>query len=292
MNRQQACLAIRGLIVPILLALAAHSAQAENDLSGEWGTVYFEDYPERLPGPEAGDYLGLPINDAARLRGESWSASLITVPEHQCTPHPAPYVLRGPSNMTIYKDLDIPTQRVTAYHFSIEVGPYRVVYMDGRPHPVENTRHTWEGFSTGKWERNVLVVTTTHLKAGYIRRNGIPHSDQTTLLEYFTRYGNYLTYVSIVNDPVYLTEPLVRSTNWILSPGNRLRPAPCRIAIEIVRPAGEIPHYYPGENDILADFGNKFGLPPSATRGGAVTMYPEFALQLEGLSPGAGAGKK
>src|SRR6266545_1140800 len=46
---------------------------------------------ERGGGPEVGEYQGLPINDADRLRADSWSASLWTVPEHQCIPHPADY---------------------------------------------------------------------------------------------------------------------------------------------------------------------------------------------------------
>ena len=57
---------------------------AEVDLSGEWGPRYHEDQPERLPGPAIGEYHGLPINDAARLRAESWDPSLLTLLEHPC----------------------------------------------------------------------------------------------------------------------------------------------------------------------------------------------------------------
>ena len=55
--------------------------------------------------------------------------------------------------------------------------------MDGRAHPPENARHTYEGFSTGGWEGNKLVVETSHLKAGFIRRNGIAHSDRARMTE-------------------------------------------------------------------------------------------------------------
>ncbi len=51
------------------------------------------------------------------------------------------------------------------------------IYMDGRPHPSENAPHTWQGFSTGEWEGDMLKVTTTHLKEGWIRRNGLPRSE-------------------------------------------------------------------------------------------------------------------
>ena len=44
---------------------------AQVDLSGNWGAMFLEDQPERIPGPELGDYLGLPITDANRLRARA-----------------------------------------------------------------------------------------------------------------------------------------------------------------------------------------------------------------------------
>ena len=78
--------------------IAVVPAMAQVDLAGEWNPRFHEDQPERIPGPEIGDYLGLPINDAARLRADSWDASLLTMPEHQCKPHPSDYGMRGPAN--------------------------------------------------------------------------------------------------------------------------------------------------------------------------------------------------
>jgi hypothetical protein len=65
-------------MVFLALSLLASTGFAQVDLTGEWGARYHEDQPERIPGPEIGDYLGLPINDAARLRADSWDASLLT----------------------------------------------------------------------------------------------------------------------------------------------------------------------------------------------------------------------
>src|SRR5881296_1620244 len=87
-------------------ASAQVTANQGLDLSGEWAPRFHEDQPERIPGPEIGDYLGLPINDAARLRADSWDASLLTLPEHQCKPHPADYSPRGPANLRITKEVD------------------------------------------------------------------------------------------------------------------------------------------------------------------------------------------
>ena len=48
-------------------------------------------------------------------------------------------------------------------------------------------------------------------QAGMDRRNGIPHSDQATMTEHFIATATYLTHVTILTDPVYLTEPLIKS---------------------------------------------------------------------------------
>ena len=61
----------------------------------------------------------------------------------------------------------------------------------------------------------MLKVTTTHLKEGWLRRNGLPRSDRATLVEYWIRNDDYLTLVTVVKDPVYLTEPLVRTSDWV-----------------------------------------------------------------------------
>ena len=105
--------------------------------------------------------------------------------------------------------------------------PHRTIYMDGRPHPSPNAQHSWQGFSTGEWEGDMLKVTTTHLKEGWVRRNGVPRSDKATLVEYFIRNDDYLTLVTVVKDPVYLTEPFVRTSNWVLDPGFQLSPFSC-----------------------------------------------------------------
>ena len=72
----------------LVLGLSSVTASAQIQLSGVWNPMRsHEDEAERGPGPELGDYLGLPINDAARLRADSWSASRMTLPEQQCRVH-------------------------------------------------------------------------------------------------------------------------------------------------------------------------------------------------------------
>jgi glyoxylase-like metal-dependent hydrolase (beta-lactamase superfamily II) len=259
----------------LILVMAMVPALAQIDLSGEWNPVFHEDQPERIPGPEIGDYLGLPITDAARMRGDIWDAEILTLPEHQCKPHPADYGPRGPFNLRIWKEVDTPTQQIIAWHtHGSWQAPERTIYMDGRPHPPEYAAHTWQGFSTGKWDGDILTVTTTHLKIGWIRRNGIPRSDRATLTEHWIRHGDRLTLVSIVNDPVYLTEPFIRSTDFVSDPHQQIDPYPCEVVTEVPRAKGEVPNFLPGTNPFLSEFATKHAIPEKAARGGAETMYP------------------
>jgi hypothetical protein len=66
----------------------------------------------------------------------------------------------------------------------------------------------------------------------------------------------------------------------MLSPAGTMTPYPCEPVIEIVREPGAVPHYLPGTNPYLKEFGEMHHLPPEATRGGAATALPEFAETL------------
>jgi glyoxylase-like metal-dependent hydrolase (beta-lactamase superfamily II) len=232
-----------------------------------------------VPGPELGDYLGIPINDAARLRAESWDASIQTLPEWQCRPHSADYIWRGPSNLRISKEVDPVSRETTAFHAEWLRSVDRAIYLDGRPHPPADALHTWAGFSTAKWNGDVLTVTVTHLKEGYLRRNGLPRSDKATLTEHWIRNGDLLTVMTIINDPVYLTEPFVRTTDYELDLRQQVPPYPCGVVQEVDRKKGEIPSFLPGTNPYTTEFATRHKLPIDTTRGGAETMYPDFLVK-------------
>ena len=154
--------------------------------------------------------------------------------------------------------------------------------MDGRPHPPAWAPATWMGFSTGKWEGDILVVTTTHIKQEWIRRNGVPNSDRSTMIEHFIRHGNILTHMVQWTDPVNLTEPLLRSEEFVLqerTAGNWLWP--CEYVDEVAdRPRGEVPHYLPGKSPYAGDFAWRYGVPLEAAsrrRGDDVSRVPRQA---------------
>jgi hypothetical protein len=272
-----------GRALALLLATTLFAAQAQVDLSGEWRGLRHEDQPERGPGPEIGDFTGLPLNEAGIQRGLSWDASLLTVPEHQCSPHPANYgAMHG--NVRIWKEVEPESQNLIAWHILHEsYGRFRVVWMDGRPRPSEDALHTWQGFSTGRWVGNALEITTTHMKESRTRRNGVEHSDEAVLVEFLTRHGDVLNFISILDDPHSQDEPFIHGRNFVLDTNQQIRPYPCRGAIEIDRPQGDVPHHLPAENPFAERFQQRHGIPTEAALGGAETLLPEYRERLRAL---------
>ena len=260
----------------VMVALPG-SAFAQIDMNGVWAPIFHEDQPERVPGPEVGDYAGLPINDAARARADAWDASLLTLPEHQCKPHPSTYGFRGVGNLRLRFDFDDATQRLVKINTQIQwMEQKREIWMDGRPHPPEYAPHTWQGFSTGRWDGPVLVVRTTHLKAGWMRRNGLALSDRATMEERFIRHGDFLTHVYMISDPVYLSEPLVKTNGFRLQLNGEVQPYPCESVDEVIRATGVVPHHLPNTNDGSEQYAKKHHLSLEGVKGGAETALPEF----------------
>jgi hypothetical protein len=266
--------------VASLLVSRTASAQVV-ELAGVWAPLMHEDAPERAGGPEVGDYLGLPINDNMRLRGDSWQASLLTMPEHQCKPHPSTYGFRGVGNLRIWNDVDDATQALIKINTQIQwMEQKREIWMDGRAHPPAYAAHTWQGYSTGKYVGGQLVVETDHLKAGWIRRNGLALTDAATMEDRFIRHGETLTHVYIISDPNYLTEPLIKTNGFRLTNQVAVQPYPCESVVEVVRDRGAVPNYLIGKNPYLHEFAGRFKLPYEATRGGAETALPEYAKKI------------
>jgi glyoxylase-like metal-dependent hydrolase (beta-lactamase superfamily II) len=280
--------------VAFLLLLSSASVGAQQavpiDLTGEWtARSRHEDEVHRIPGPELGDYAGFPLNEAGKVRAESWDAAIMSQPEQQTRPHAAQYSMRGPfPNFRMQAVTDPVTNQIVAYTITNLFGNAdRTIWMDRRPHPSPHAEHKWEGFSTGVWEGNALKVTTTHMKSGFLHRNGTVASPLSRMTEYFIRHDLNLLHVSIVEDPAYLEEPLVRTSNFVWAPNQTLPP---RIPFEVVdevagMPASWVPSYPLGTRH--EEFAKRFNLPLEATRGGAQTMYPEYMARIRQLRAGS-----
>ncbi len=202
---------IRILLRASLLALGAclvsQNLLADADLTGYWDNIIQEDFGYRLAGPAVGDYSGLPINDAAKAIADNWDPEDGYKPENQCKMHGAAYIMRSPIRFFLeYED-----EVTISIKIELEMGRERKIYLDGRP---AEGLPTEMGHSVGVWNSDMLTVTTTNMTEKYIRRNGVPNSEQAVMTEHFIRHDNYITLISIIEDPVYLTEPLIRSVSY------------------------------------------------------------------------------
>ncbi len=153
--------------------------------------------------------------------------------------------------------------------------------MDGRPHPPEWAPHSWAGFSTGKYDGNMLVVTTTHLRESYIRANTALFSEKAKVTEYLMLDGDLMTVTTLLEDPAYMEEPHIQSISYRRNLHQELPFFPCTVGVENVAPG--FPHFLPGKNPYLKDAAAKRGVPPEVLRGGKETMYPEYREKIRNL---------
>lgn len=281
--------------VVALLAFGTPAA-AQIDLAGTWASRLHEDWMDRWPGPDVGDFAGLPLNDDGRARALNYSPSRLALLERQCLYYGPTYTVIGPFGLKIWSESEPVTGRVISWNMSgaVDKTP-RTVWMDGRPHPPAEAMRTFSGFSTGVWRGHTLVVTTTHMKASPLRRNGPMTSDQATMTEYFVRHGDLLTVSALIDDPANISEPHFISRTYQLDPTLQLNvyPAPCTPGVEAPGlGAGAVPHYLPGQNPFVNEMPRRYGLPLEAAMGGAETLYPEFRKTLQGrYTPPASCGR-
>jgi hypothetical protein len=73
------------------------------------------------------------------------------------------------------------------------------------------------------------------MRAGYLRKNGVPYSENAVVTEYFDRLSGpggseWITVTTIVEDPKYLGEPFITSSQFRREPdGSKWRPTPCEV---------------------------------------------------------------
>ena len=288
-----AALSVIGLLVPSPAHAQGGGQQpAMVDLSGSWAMANEEELLIRTdPGPELGNFTGFPLNDAGRQKANAWNSTIQAIPEHQARPHPVQYSMRGPGpNFHMAEIIDPVSRQLVGYTITgLFENANRTIWLDGRPHPSPFAEHLWNGFSTGVWENGMLKVTTTHMKPAFLQRNGIPSSPYAVMTEFFARHGDRLMMISQVDDPVYLEEPMVRTSTWKWSPGQREGAiGQVEIADELPNlKLGDVPHYPLGTRH--TDYADENRLPYEATLGGKDTLYPEYAEKLKQMMERGGA---
>ena len=200
--------------------------EAENDppdFSGFWAGMFEpEDQQYRGPGPDFGDFRGLPLNEAGLAKAKSWNPDDDYLPENLSKPHSPTNIMRSSFPFEIVQEPDMITLKMEACE------QVRKVYMDGASHPPAEAPHTFMGHSIGHWEGQTLVVHTSHIVENYVRRNGVVHSEEVQLVERYTRDGDYLLLMMIVEDPAYFSAPFMRVIAFRHRPDiTALRPYPC-----------------------------------------------------------------
>ncbi len=262
--------------LPLIIFVASIPILGQIDLSGSWAGTNAEDTLLLA------DYTGIPYNEAGRARGLSYSQSQLSMPERVCMFYTQTQLFGGPFGLIISKETEPASGKTIAW----KIGGWEdrapmTIWMDGRPQASQNAPHERSGFTTGHWDGKKLVTYTTHMKAGYIRRNGAPHSDQATLTMHFLVHDNLLTLAASLEDPVYLTEPLswTRTFRRSRNPVAQLE-GPCLEGDEGV-PEGVVPHYLPGKNPFADEMNKVYHIPLEASLGGAETMYPDFRKKIK-----------
>ena len=294
MNARKRCGIVGGLVLATALASQFAFAQrnAPLDLTGTWTWVSHEDRADRQHGPEPAYFPGIPLNDAARMRADSYAEEWhATSPLIECRPRTPLNQPHAFDPMQIDKVVDPLSREIVAYKVAYWKAPgYRMIWLDGREHPSQYSYHSWEGFLTGKFKGDTLEVTTSHLKESYVTRNGVPSSFRARVVEQVFLREPYLHWVFTVFDPDYLTEPLVRSALYVRDTTRQLEPYNCQPEdnqVASARGSYSVPHFLPGENPYLTEAAYRLKLPLEGVRGGAETLYPEWREIETNFSPPA-----
>ncbi len=275
------------VLVAAMLATTAAMAAAQTDLAGQWGALNQSDNIARVPGPDLGDFTGLPINDAAREAALAYSSAQLGLIERVCMDYTQNYIAFAPHSIVINRGNDPVTGELLGWNVSAggsDRAPF-TIWMDGRARPSGLAPRSFSGFTLGRWEGQVLVADMTHIKRGILRRNGVPLSDQATIRFHFVRHGDLLTIMVETSDPVYLDEPVVLTSTYRHNPRGEtpvVNPT-CFPYAELpgLEALGNVPHFLPGTNPDAAAFATMYHLPLEAAHGGAPTIYPEYRKKLQ-----------
>ena len=211
---------------------AARSARdrAPIDLTGYWVSYVTENWRYRMVTPAKGEYRRIPSSPAALPIINAWDPAADERTGNQCKSYGAGNIMSVPGRLhitwqdadTLRVDTDAGTQ-TRFFHFS--------------PRTPAASDRSWQGESAAMWEPapggGSLRVVTSNLRAGYLRKNGVPYSERATVTEHFdvaplADAGRLLLVTTIVDDPVYLTGSYVVSPHFKKEPnGSKWDPTPC-----------------------------------------------------------------
>jgi hypothetical protein len=216
-------------------------ATAPIDLTGYWVAVVNEDWRYRMITPPKGDYRGVPVTKAALQVINAWDPAADEAAGNQCKSYGAAAILRVPGR------LHVTWQDDNTLRLDTDAGTQTRLFRFA-PSPAPEGKPTWQGDSAARWERpqagrgaapapaprgGSLTVVTTNMRAGYLRKNGVPYSEDARLTEYFDVSphpdgGQLLVVTIVVDDPRYLTQPFIVSSHFKKeADASKWDPTPC-----------------------------------------------------------------
>lgn len=224
------------------------------DLTGYWVSIINDEWRWRMMTPPKGDYSFVPLSAEGRRVAAAWDLAKDEADGNQCRPFGAAGIMHLPERLHIVW-ADDRTLEIDA-----DAGMQtRLLHFDGSK--WDGGERQWQGDSMASWEKQMqfrgfgfpvrgllppnsgsLKVVTTHMRPGYLRKNGVPYSGNAVLTEYFDRFDlndqSYLVVTGVVEDPQYLTARFITTAQFKLEPdGSKWNPTPCRTAPPSAPPA-------------------------------------------------------
>jgi hypothetical protein len=207
------------------------------DMTGYWVSIVTEDWRFRMVTPARGDYESLPLTPEGQRVADSWDPARDAATGEECRWYGAASIMSVPGRLHLTWEND------RTLRLDTDAGMQtRRFHFGGAP--PERAEPTWQGYSTAAWRPSrggvepgslpggSLAVTTTGLRPGYLRRNGVPYSADTRLSEFYYVLEDgdvtWLILVTVVEDPRNLTQPFVTSRQFMKEPdASTWNPTPC-----------------------------------------------------------------
>jgi hypothetical protein len=236
-------------LVVLLSILGSREAFAQSgreraliDITGQWVSVVNEDWRWRMVTPPKGDAASVPLNPAGRKVTDAWNLAADRTQGALCKAFGPPGLIRQPGRIRIRWEND------NTLLLEFDAGMQARRFQFG---PTAKGERSLQGYSEARWFRQPqnrgifgqggvatggsLEVVTTNLEAGYLRPNGVPYSERTNVKEFFDMFtlpeeGTWLIVTTVVEDPEYLTQEFVISTQFKKeSDLSKWNPRPCDI---------------------------------------------------------------
>jgi hypothetical protein len=220
---------------------SAAQAAAPIDLTGYWVSIVNEDWRWRMVTPPKGDYASVPLNDEGRKVADSWTLSM----DGRCEAYGAGGLMRMPTRV------HITWQNDTTLKIETDAGAQTRLLHFGDAQPPAG--RSLQGYSTASWEFaggagargggrgggrgprfGSLKVVTTQLRQGWLRKNGVPYSENSMVTEFYDRFRStngdeWFFVTTVVNDPQFLQQEFVTSSHFKKEgDGSKWTPSPCR----------------------------------------------------------------